>query len=140
VILFDSSAVIDARDAGSLFHDWAKHQIAAAVQEGGEGGAINTIVLSEVSVRAENRDAVPMLLENFGLKLVPLPVTAAIPAAKAFAIYLDRLKKDGKRTENRVPLPDFLIGAHAQAEGMKLVTRDPDRVRAYFPAVHLITP
>jgi predicted nucleic acid-binding protein len=33
------------------------------------------------------------------------------------------LKKEGKRTGNRVPLPDFLIGAHAQSERLKLVTR-----------------
>jgi hypothetical protein len=140
VILFDSSVVIDARDSESLFHDWAKHQIVAAVQEGGEGAAVNTIVVSEASVRAENREAVPALLEALGLTLIPLPVSAAIPAAKAFAVYLDRLKKDGKKTENRLPLPDFLIGAHAKAEGMKLVTRDPDRVRTYFPDVQLITP
>ena len=140
MILFDSSVVIDARDPGSPFHDWAKRQIAAAVQEGGEGGAVNTIVISEASVRAENRDAVPVLLEDVGLKLLPLPVTAAIPAAKAFAIYLERLKKEGRRTENRVPLPDFLIGAHAKADGLKLVTRDPDRIRTYFPEVQMVTP
>jgi predicted nucleic acid-binding protein len=87
VILFDSSVVIDARDPDSPFHDWAKRQIAAAVQEGGEGGAVNTVVVSEASVRAENRDAVPALLEGPGLKLVPLPISAAIPAAKAFAIF-----------------------------------------------------
>ncbi|HEY3914355.1 MAG TPA: type II toxin-antitoxin system VapC family toxin [Verrucomicrobiae bacterium] len=140
MILFDSSVVIDARDSEGLFHDWANHQIVAAVQEGGEGAAVNTIVVSEASVRAENREAVPALLEALGLTLIPLPVSAAIPAAKAFAVYLDRLKKDGKKTENRLPLPDFLIGAHAKAEGMKLVTRDPDRVRTYFPDVQLITP
>ena len=140
MILFDSSVVIDARDSDSPFHDWAKRQIAAAVQEGGEGGVVNTIVVSEASVRAENPDAVPALLEGFGLKLVPLPISAAIPAAKAFALYLDRLKKDGRSTENRVPLPDFLIGSHAKADGMKLVTRDPDRVKTYFPEVQLIFP
>jgi predicted nucleic acid-binding protein len=140
VILFDSSVVIDARDPDSPFHDWAKRQIAAAVQEGGEGGAVNTIAVSEASVRSENRDAVPALLEGLGLKLVPLPVSAAIPAAEAFAIYLDRLRKEGKEPENRVPLPDFLIGAHAKAEGMKLVTRDPDRVKSYFSEVQLVTP
>jgi predicted nucleic acid-binding protein len=140
VILFDSSVVIDARDPSSPFHDWAKRQIAAAVQEGGEGGAVNTIVVSEASVRSENRGVVPSLLQGLGLKLVPLPISAAIPAAEAYAIYLDRLKKDGRNTANRVPLPDFLIGAHAKADGMKLVTRDPDRVRTYFPDVQLVTP
>jgi len=86
VILFDSSVVIDARDSASVFHDWAKRQIAAAVQASGEGGAVNTIVVSEASVRAENRDAVPALLEGMGLTLVPVPISAAIPAAKAFAV------------------------------------------------------
>jgi predicted nucleic acid-binding protein len=80
------------------------------------------------------------LLESFGMTLIPLPISAAVPTAKAFAIYLERLKKDGRTTLNRVPLPDFLIGAHAEAEGMKLVTRDPDRVRTYFPAVQLSVP
>lgn len=140
MILFDSSVVIDARDSSSPFHDWAKRQIAAAVQDGAEGGSVNTIVVSEASVRAEHPDAVPALLEGLGLELVPLPISAAIPAAKAFAAYLDRLKKDGRKTEKRLPLPDFLIGAHAEAAGMKLVTRDPDRVKTYFPEVQLITP
>ncbi len=140
MILFDSSVIIDARDSDSPFHQWAKRQIASAVQENGEGGAVNTVVVSEACVRAANREAVPVLLENFGLTLLPLPVSAALPAARAFAVYLDRLKKDGQKTENRVPLPDFLIGAHAEAEAMKLATRDPDRVRTYFPKVTLITP
>ena len=80
------------------------------------------------------------MLEGFGMTLVALPVSAAVPAAKAFAKYLERLKKEGKRTEHRIPLPDFLIGAHAQAEGLKLVTRDPDRVRTYIPNVELVSP
>lgn len=138
MILFDTSVVIDARDDGSLFHDWAKEQIAEAVSADGAG--VNPIVLSEVGVRAKNRDAVPALLESFGMTLIPLPVSAAVPAAKAFSIYLERLKKERKTILNRVPLPDFLIGAHAQAEGLKLVTRDPDRVRTYFPLVKLVTP
>ena len=138
MILFDSSVIIDARDADSPFHAWAKERIAEAVV--GDGASANTVVVSEVSVRASNREAVPGLLESFGMTLVPLPVSAAVPAAKAFALYLDRLKKEGKRTDNRVPLPDFLIGAHAQAEGLKLVTRDPDRVRTYFPKVALVVP
>jgi predicted nucleic acid-binding protein len=138
VILFDTSVIIDARDADSPFHAWAKQRIAEAV--GADGAGANTIVVSEASVRASNRDAVPALLEGFGMTLVPLPVSAAVPAAKAFAVYLNRLKKEGHRTDNRIPLPDFLIGAHAQAEGLKLVTRDPDRVRTYFPKVELIVP
>ncbi len=60
--LFDSSVIIDARDADSPFHAWAKQRIAEAVA--GDGAAANTVVVSEVSVRARNRDAVPGLLEQ----------------------------------------------------------------------------
>lgn len=136
--LFDTSVLIDARDPESPFHEWAKEQIAQAVAEDGAGA--NTVAIAEAGVRAKDREAVPGLLEGFGMTLLPLPTSAAIPAAKAFALYLDRLRKQGKQPASRIPLPDFLIGAHAQAEGLKLVTRDPERVRAYFPGVKLVLP
>ena len=53
---------------------------------------------------------------------------------------IDRLKAEGKTAKSKIPLGDFLIGAHAEADGMKLVTRDPARVSAYFPQVELIQP
>ena len=37
-------------------------------------------------------------------------------------------------------LPDFIIGAHAEVAGMRLVTREGGRYRSYFPAVPLIAP
>jgi predicted nucleic acid-binding protein len=37
-------------------------------------------------------------------------------------------------------LADFFIGAHAEAEGHALLTRDPLRYRTYFPKVKLIAP
>jgi predicted nucleic acid-binding protein len=136
--LFDTSVLIDARDLSSPWHQWAKDQIAEAVAT--DGACANTVVVSETSVRATEPDKVPTLLEQMGINLVPLPLSAAVPAAKAFALYLDRLKAEGKKSENKVPLPDFLIGAHALAEGWKLATRDPKRVAAYFPKVLLVTP
>lgn len=136
--LFDTSVIIDARDSDSLFHHWAKEQIAEAVA--GSGAVANTVTVAEAAVRARNRDAVPNLLQRLGIILVPLPIAAAVPAAKAFAVYLDRLKQQGKAPLRKPPLPDFLIGAHAQVEGWKLATRDPDRVRTYFPRVQLILP
>ena len=36
--------------------------------------------------------------------------------------------------------PDFFIGAHAQAEGYQLLTRDAGRYRSYFPGIDLISP
>src|ERR1051325_11928345 len=129
---------MDARDSTSHWHAWANERIAEAVLRGGAG--VNTVVISEASVRAKDPDLVPGWLESFGMELLPLPPSAAVPAAKAFAIYLGRLRAEGKRIENKTPLPDFLIGAHAQAEAFELVTRDPDRIRTYFPKVVLTVP
>jgi predicted nucleic acid-binding protein len=138
VILFDTSVIIDVRDTDSAFHGWAKKQIREAVA--GEGAAVNPIVLAEASVRAKDPRAIPGILESFGMTLVSLPSSVAVPAAKTYSVYLDRLAKERKPSSSRIPLPDFLIGAHAEAEGLTLVTRDPDRVRTYFPNVDLVTP
>ena len=136
--LFDTSVIIDAHDPGSPFHEWSRRQLALAVT--GEGAAVNTVVIAEASVRVEQREHFTRHLENIGLTLLALPVSAAVPAAHAYAVYLDRLKAEGKAARSRIPLGDFLIGAHAEAEGMPLVTRDPARVSVYFPEVKLIQP
>jgi len=68
------------------------------------------------------------------LQRLPLPYEAAWPATQAFAVYRGR---GGTRAS---PLPDFYIGAHAEVEGLILLTRDPARYRTYFPKVALICP
>ncbi|MGA2926026.1 MAG: GAF domain-containing protein [Solirubrobacteraceae bacterium] len=68
---------------------------------------------------------------NLGLNL---PWAAAWLASRAFVAYR---RGGGKRT---VPLPDFFIGAHAEAADLSLLTRDPARIRTYFPAVDVIAP
>ncbi|MES1180958.1 MAG: PIN domain-containing protein [Verrucomicrobiota bacterium] len=136
--LFDTSVVIDARDPDSRWREWAKEQIAAANVAG--GAVVNTVALAEAAGGFEPRDEVPKLLEEMGLSLLPLPVSAAVPAAKAYAVYRRRLIAQGKQPSSKIPLGDFFIGAHAQSEGLKLVTRDPDRVKTYFPSVKLIVP
>jgi len=138
MILFDTSVIIDARDSSSPWHRWAQERIAEAVST--EGAAINTVILSEACVRAVEPHSVAQALQTLGLNLLPLPISAAVPAAKAFALYVDRLKKEGKQPQSKIPLPDFFIGAHAASEALTLATRDPDRIRTYFPEVKLLTP
>jgi predicted nucleic acid-binding protein len=65
---------------------------------------------------------------------VALPFSAAWPAAQAYKRYR---KAGGPRISI---LPDFYIGAHAQVEGLTLITRDAARYRTYFPSVDLIAP
>ena len=98
MILFDSSVVIDARDSDSPFHDWAKRQIAAAVQEGGEGGAVNAIVVSEASVRAEATvDAVPALLEGLALEARALAGFSGDSSRKSICGLFERYRLKQRR-------------------------------------------
>jgi predicted nucleic acid-binding protein len=136
--LFDTSVVIDARTITSPWNEWAKQRIAEANET--EGAAVNTIVVAEAAVHVKDRERFPSQLEKLGFTLLPLPISAAAPAAKAFELYLERLMQEGKSRSTKIPLGDFFIGAHAEAAAMKLVTRDPDRIKTYFPAVKLIVP
>jgi len=63
-----------------------------------------------------------------------IPWEAAFLAGKAFARYK---RQGGTR---RSPLPDLFIGAHAAVTGMTLLTRDPQRYRAYFPTLKIVAP
>ena len=64
----------------------------------------------------------------------------SVPWASAWLAsqaYLRYRRQGGART---TPLPDFFIGAHAEAADLTLLTRDPARIRTYFPAVDVIAP
>lgn len=64
--------------------------------------------------------------------------TAALRRCVAGRSCLCPLQKaGGTRT---APLPDFFIGAHAEVEGLTLITRDAARFQTYFPNVKLIVP
>ena len=63
-----------------------------------------------------------------------MPRQALFRAGKAFGEYR---RRGGTRTG---VLPDFFIGAHAEAAGLRLLTRDGSRYRSYFPEVALIAP
>src|SRR5689334_6454385 len=108
--LFDTSVVIDARDTDSPWHEWAKEQIAATNDT--DEAAVNPVIIAESAGGFEQRDEVPELLHRMGFTLTPLPVSAAIPAAKAYAAYRKRLASQGKQPVSKIPLGDFLIGAH----------------------------
>ncbi len=52
-------------------------------------------------------------------------------------IFRDYRKEGGPRT---TILPDFLVAAHAAIQADSLATEDRGYLRAYFPAIQLLSP
>ncbi len=129
--LVDSSVLLDVV-APSPWRHWSEVALAAAVDAGPVG--INQVVYAEVAVGFSSAGRLERTLQGVGFIRLGLPWSAAWRVAEAFRSYRSR---GGPRT---TPLPDFFIGAHAAAAGLRLLTRDAARVRTYFPEVELIAP
>src|ERR1019366_9317972 len=104
--------------------DWSAEQIAAALDAGRAGVVINPLIYAEVSVGYETVEELDELL----------PYLGGFAAGKAFVRY----RRVGG--DKRSPMPDFYIGAHAAVAGYRLLTRDVQRYRTYFPTIDIIAP
>ena len=130
-VLVDTNVISDVLTDDPAWRPWSKLQL-ETYRAGGL--IINSIIFAELSVPAHDLDEVDTLLLQFGLELREIPRPGLFAAGKAFARY--RASGGTKLA----PLPDFLIGGHAEAASLPLITRDAARFRTYFPAVRLITP
>ena len=132
MILVDSNVLIDVMQDDATWADWSAAQLqrARATQK----LAINAVILAELSVSYETLDEIKRYLDAIGIVTKAVPEAAAFAAGHAFAKYR---RSRGVKTG---VLPDFLIGAHAQASGYTLLTRDVARYKTYFPDLALIHP
>lgn len=129
--LVDSSVLLDIL-APSEWREWSERHLAAAADAGDV--AINQVIYAEVAAGFRTRERFERTLQGVGLQRIGLPWAACWEAARTFVEYR---RRGGSRS---APLPDFFIGAHAATSGLPLLTRDPRRVRAYFPDVELVAP
>jgi len=96
---------------------------------------VSDIVYCEVSVAMNSREELDMAISSLGLERTPCSDEALFRAGKAFKRYRDKNKgpKPGV-------LPDFLIGALADVEGIRLWTTNSKDYVGYFPDLELIVP
>jgi predicted nucleic acid-binding protein len=132
MILVDSNIWIDIMAGASDWREWSVQQLKRARTL--DGLAINPVIYAELSATFDSKAALDAALAPLKVKNTPISDDAAFLAGQAFWQYRQR-----KGTKAGV-LPDFFIGAHAQAEGWTLLTRDTARYRTYFPGVSLICP
>jgi len=129
-ILVDTNVLSDVIHQDPVWLAWSSAQL---IQHAGDL-VVNPIVFAELCCRATSAAEVDQIIRTLGLGYEELRQEALFLAAQAFVTY--RRQGGGKTS----PLPDFFIGAHAQAAGYTLLTRDKGRYQTYFPTVTLICP
>ena len=131
MILVDTNVLLDIYRADAIWMPWSLQHL----QQAKPGQlAINMVVYAELAGHPAEPANLDEFLEMLGIQMLELSRPAARLAGLAFRNYRQR-----RGTKTGV-LPDFFIGAHAQAEGYKLLTRDAGRYKTYFPKIKLICP
>ncbi len=130
--LFDSNVLLDIATADAAWLPWAEARFREVEAQGPI--LVNPIIYAEIAPAFATREALEQWLAPAVFQRLSLPYAAGWRAAQAFVQYR---RAGGARSS---PLPDFYIGAHAEVEGLTLVTRDAARYRTYFPLVKLIAP
>ena len=132
MILVDSSVLIDVVEGQSTWADWSEQQLLKARQQ--HDLAINLLIYAELSRDFASKSTLNEFLGDIGVRVEPLNGDIAFSAARAHQGYR---AQGGQRYAT---LPDFFIGAHASNAKCALLTRDPKRIRTYFPDVVMICP
>jgi hypothetical protein len=132
VILIDTNVIVDIVGADPNWAAWSSSALDHVAAQ--DQVAINDIVYAELSAGYRDAAALDNALEILRLPVIRVPRGALFLAGQAFRRYR---RATGTRLN---VLPDFFIGAHAAIEGATLLTRDPKRIRNYFPTVTLVSP
>jgi predicted nucleic acid-binding protein len=129
--LVDSSVILDIVLNDASWLTWSRN----ALTERRRAGPLffNPIVMAEVLAFTGDIGSRLSLLEAT-FERRDFPWQAAPLAGRAQAEYR---RRGGTRD---AILPDFLIGAHAAAEGLVLLTHDPRRVRTAFANLQVLSP
>ncbi|MCV0394111.1 MAG: type II toxin-antitoxin system VapC family toxin [Rhizobiaceae bacterium] len=130
-ILVDSNIFFDVI-MGEATSAWSTRQLARL--GGGNRLAVNPVIWSEIGAAFPSQSALRRALTGLALDLLPLSFEAAFRAGQAHRAY----RRAGGERERT--LPDFLIGAQAEVEGLVVLTRDPARYRSYFPTIEIVSP
>jgi predicted nucleic acid-binding protein len=130
--LVDSNIILDLIKEDEIWGLWSFRQISASANLGAV--YVNQIIYAEVAAAFERQYDFASFLKSSEIEVVDLPWDAAFMAGHTHLHY----RRNGGSRERT--LPDFMIGAHAALKEFRLVTRDVQPYRTYFPTLELIAP
>jgi predicted nucleic acid-binding protein len=108
----------------------------AAVEDAATNGSlvVSDIVYAEICIQFSTQRECDHFFDSNEIRIEPLNRAAHFLASRIWREYRAR---GGKR--NRI-LPDFLIGAHAQVQANRLISRDRGFYRTLFPKLTVVDP
>jgi len=132
ITAIDTNILLDILVPNNEFYEVS----ADALQESATAGslAICDIVYAELCIHFRVQHDCDSFLESNEIRVQALTREAHFLASRAWRTYREQ---GGKRT--RI-LADFLIGAHAQKQAMRLLSRDRGFYRKLFPSLVLCDP
>ena len=131
-ILVDTNIFLDVLQRDPVWLPWSVQQL--RLGQSSSSLVINIVIYAELLGHPKFDFDLDTFLQQQAIDVVGISRKAARAAAMAFREYRQR---GGSKTG---VLPDFFIGAQAQAEGWTLLTRDAARYKTYFPDIQLICP
>ena len=132
MILIDTNVIADVLTTSSEWQEWSSDRLDEHRRN--DTLVTNEIVFAELSARLRSEADMHSVLSDLLITLERIPTAGLFAAGQAFRKY----RAAGGARIN--VLPDFFIGAHAQVECARVMTRDTRPYRAYFPDVGLIAP
>ena len=132
ITAIDTNILLDILVPNDQFYDAS----AQALEDAATSGSLVVcdLVYAELCIHFATQRECDGFLESSEIRVEPLSREAHFLASRAWRNYR---RQGGSRT--RI-LADFMIGAHAQAQATRLLSRDRGFHKKLFPSLNLIDP
>jgi len=137
MIAVDSSVLIDLLGDGPLAGA-AEACLRQALTSGPV--VVCDVVVSEITAGLGHGAEIMDVVEEMGMRFVPVDQRAAIRAGEMQRRYAERMRAKGDAGAAPRTVPDFIVGAHALLQCSALITRDAGFFRDYFKGLKVIVP
>lgn len=128
----DTNVILDVFTADPEFGARSRSALRRCLAEGRV--VLCDVVLAEAASLFPSNEGVEEILSSTGIEFDATRRATAVAAGRAWSSYR---RRGGSRT--RV-IADFLIGAHAESQADRLLTRDRGFYRSYFANLSLVDP